>query len=80
MTNADLKFHPYSRIFTVLEGPEQEALEESIRLHGVGEPIVEYQDTILDGRNRYRAARALVMNRHPSATSLRSRSKRGRMT
>jgi N6-adenosine-specific RNA methylase IME4 len=40
-----------------MQGREFEALVEDVRLHGVREPIVLYEDAILDGRNRYRAAR-----------------------
>jgi N6-adenosine-specific RNA methylase IME4 len=51
-----LQFHPLANLFPLMEGPEFEAFVEDIRLHGVREPIVCYEDAILDGRNRYRAA------------------------
>jgi len=50
-----MQFHPLANIFPLLEGDEHDALTEDIMLHGQHEPIVLYQDMILDGRNRYRA-------------------------
>ena len=50
-----LEFHPLANIFPLLGGEEFESLVEDIRRHGQHEPIVLYQNQILDGRNRYRA-------------------------
>ena len=49
--------HPHSEIFPLMEGDEFDGLVESIAKHGLLEPIVLYEGKILDGRNRYRAAR-----------------------
>jgi hypothetical protein len=53
-----LEIHPLADIFPLLEGAEFEELVEDVRVHGVREPVVLYQDQILDGRNRYRACQA----------------------
>jgi N6-adenosine-specific RNA methylase IME4 len=52
-----LAFHPLAEIFPLIEGEEFDSLVEDIKRHGIREPVVVYEDKILDGRNRYRACR-----------------------
>jgi N6-adenosine-specific RNA methylase IME4/ParB-like chromosome segregation protein Spo0J len=50
-----VEFHPLANIFPLIEGEDFADLVADIRGHGCHEPIVIYEDKILDGRNRYRA-------------------------
>lgn len=55
----ELRFHPISEVFPLLEGPAFDELVADVREHGVREPIWLHRDgRIIDGRNRYRAAGA----------------------
>jgi len=52
--------HPLAAIFPLMEGEEFKALEDSIRKGWIqGEAITIYEGKILDGRNRYRAAKKI---------------------
>jgi N6-adenosine-specific RNA methylase IME4 len=51
------EFHPLADLFPFIEGPDFDALVEDIGSHGLREPIVIYENQILDGRNRYLACK-----------------------
>lgn len=52
----NMKFHPVSEIFPLIEGEEFDRLVEDIRTNGLRESIWLHPDgSIIDGRNRYRA-------------------------
>jgi phage N-6-adenine-methyltransferase len=54
-----MEFHPLANIFPLIEGQAFDDLCADIRTHGVREPVWLYEDQILDGRNRWRAATAV---------------------
>ena len=51
--------HPLANMFPMIEGNAFEELKRDISAQGILEPIRLYQGMILDGRNRYAAARAV---------------------
>lgn len=51
------EFHPLANIFPLIEGQAFTDLVADVKANGVREPIWMYQNQILDGRNRYRAAK-----------------------
>lgn len=52
-----VRFHPLAELFPMIQGEAFKALVEDVREHGVRRPIVLLDGMILDGRNRYMAAR-----------------------
>lgn len=54
-----VRWHEYANLFPWIEGQAFQELKEDIRKNGVLEPIVFLDGAILDGRNRYMAAREL---------------------
>jgi ParB-like chromosome segregation protein Spo0J len=50
--------HPFANLFPMIEGKDFDQLRDDIAVQGILEPIRLYQGMILDGRNRYAAAKA----------------------
>jgi len=50
-----VKHHALAEFFPLLAGAEFDALVEDIRCHGLREPIITHENSVLDGRNRLRA-------------------------
>jgi hypothetical protein len=53
----DFTFHPLAEKFPLMEGDDLQRLADDIAARGLQMPIVTYEGKILDGRNRYRAAK-----------------------
>jgi len=53
----DYGFHDLAGLFPMMDGEAFSELVQDVRDHGIREPIVLLDGLILDGRNRYRAAR-----------------------
>ena len=58
--------HELANVFDMIAGVEAKGLEASIAKSGIQVPIVLYEGRILDGRNRYRAAKAVGHKFKPS--------------
>ncbi|MGV6875902.1 hypothetical protein ACUSIJ_24855 [Pseudochelatococcus sp. B33] len=55
-------WHDYANLFPMLDAVGQDALRVDVQQFGVREPVVVFQGRILDGRNRYMAARDLGLD------------------
>lgn len=55
-------WHDYANLFPMLDAAAQDNLRADIQAHGVREPIIIFAGRILDGRNRYMAARDLGLD------------------
>ena len=55
----ELECHPLADLFPVMEGADFDALVADIKANRLRDKIILYEGKILDGRNRYRALRAL---------------------
>src|SRR3954453_18196652 len=53
-----MDFHPLANLFPLIDGAEFDELVADIKLHGLHEPVVLFEDKVLDGRNRLRACEA----------------------
>jgi hypothetical protein len=56
---ANLKAHELADLLPMIDGVNFENLKADIAKNGILEPILLFEGRILDGRNRYRAAKAL---------------------
>jgi ParB-like nuclease domain len=57
MNLTDLKFHELSNTFPLIDEEQTLELADDIKKRGLIEPLVLYEEAILDGRNRYNAAK-----------------------
>ena len=55
-------WHDYANLFPMLDATGQDALRADVQLYGVREPVILFEGRILDGRNRYMAARDLSLD------------------
>jgi hypothetical protein len=62
----EYEFHPLADKFPLMEGDELHKLSVDIRDNGLQHQIVLYEGKILDGRNRYRAAKLRGFSLGPS--------------
>ena len=53
------RWHDYANLFPMLDDAAHDRLRSDVHVYGVREPIVIFEGSILDGRNRYLAARDL---------------------
>jgi hypothetical protein len=58
--------HELANVFDMIAGVEAKGLEASIAKSGIQVPIMLYEGRILDGRNRYRAAKTVGHKFKPS--------------
>lgn len=58
--DTDLPFHPLANLFPLIEDKDFADFVDDIRSKGVRDPILLFEGQILDGRNRYRAVKALI--------------------
>lgn len=56
---SNLAYHDLAVIFPLIDGDAFEALKASIQENGIRDPIILFGGKILDGRNRYRAAKEI---------------------
>jgi hypothetical protein len=63
-----ITFHPLAELFPLLGDDELEEMIEDIRANGIRDPIDLLDDSILDGRNRYRALVTLRVRGLPCGT------------
>lgn len=54
-----MKIHPYADIFPMMNDAEFASLCEDIKKHGLKDAIMTYRECILDGRNRFKACKAV---------------------
>jgi hypothetical protein len=55
MRKAAMEYHQLASLFPLIDGAEFDDLVADINEFGLREPIVTFENRILDGRNRFRA-------------------------